>query len=114
MMRKESSSRKVPETARTRTGRPSSYRPEYASMAKQAAKLGATDAQLPRVFGVSDATIDNWKAQHPDLYGAFNVNLFSIALLLSHLTEVQSWTFRGELAVQHGSSRRILVFGGSM
>jgi hypothetical protein len=53
-------------------------------------------------------------AKGPDLYGAFDVNLFSIPLLLSHLTEVQSWTFRGEFAVRHGSSRRILVFGGSM
>jgi len=23
-------------------------------------------ADLARIFGVSDATIDNWKAQHPD------------------------------------------------
>ena len=54
------------------------------------------------------------KPSNSDLYGAFDVNLFSIPLLLSHLTEVQSWTFRGEFAVRHGSSRRILVFGGSM
>ncbi len=58
-------------------------------------------------------------AKDPDLYGAFDVNLFSISysfshLIYSHLTEVRFWTFRGELAVRHGSSRRILVFGGSM
>jgi hypothetical protein len=39
-------------------------------MAKQIAKLGATDADLARIFGVSDATIDNWKAQHPDFLGS--------------------------------------------
>ena len=54
------------------------------------------------------------KPSNSDLYGPFDINLFSIPLLLSRLTEVQSWTFRGEFAVRHGSSRRILVFGGSM
>ena len=39
-------------------------------MAKDAARLGATHADLARIFGVSDATIDNWKAQHPDFLGA--------------------------------------------
>ena len=39
-------------------------------MAKHAAKLGATDADLAKIFGVSDATIDNWKAQHPDFLGS--------------------------------------------
>jgi hypothetical protein len=41
------------------TGRPSSYRPEFARMAKEIARLGATDADLARIFDVSDATIDN-------------------------------------------------------
>jgi transposase-like protein len=72
MMLKKSTSHKVPppEVARARLGRPSSYKPEYVNMAKQAAKLGATDADLARIFGVSDATIDNWKAQHPDFLGS--------------------------------------------
>ena len=38
-------------------------------MAKHAARLGATDADLARIFGVS-ATIDNWKAQHPEFLGS--------------------------------------------
>jgi hypothetical protein len=29
-----------------------------------------TDADLARIFGVSDATIDNWKARHPDFLGS--------------------------------------------
>jgi hypothetical protein len=60
----------LPEAAKGRAGRPSSYKPEYVNMAKQAANLGATDADLARIFGVSDATIDNWKAQHPDFLGS--------------------------------------------
>ena len=39
-------------------------------MAKHAARLGATDTDLAKIFGVSDATIDNWKAQHPDFLGS--------------------------------------------
>jgi hypothetical protein len=39
-------------------------------MAKHVARLGATDADLAKIFGVSDATIDNWKAQHPDFLGS--------------------------------------------
>jgi hypothetical protein len=70
MMREKSPSRKAPETSRARTGRPSSYKPEYAKMVKHVAKLGATDTDLAKIFGVSDATIDNWKAQHPDFLGS--------------------------------------------
>jgi hypothetical protein len=72
MMLKRSTSQKAPfpRVARARVGRPSSYKPEYAKMAKHVAKLGATDADLARIFGVSDATIDNWKAQHPDFLGS--------------------------------------------
>ena len=51
----------VPEVARARVGRPSSYKPEYAKMAFHLCKLGATDADLADAFGVSVVTIDNWK-----------------------------------------------------
>jgi hypothetical protein len=72
MMPKKSLRQKVPlpEAARGRAGRPSGYKPEYVNMAKQAAKLGATDADLARIFGVSDATIDNWKARHSGFLGS--------------------------------------------
>ena len=66
MMPKKSLRQKVPLPDRGRAGRPSGYKPEYVNMAKQAAKLGATDADLAKIFGVSNATIDDWKAQHPD------------------------------------------------
>lgn len=53
-----------------KTGRPSAYRPEYAKQAYHLALLGATDADLARAFSVSHATIDNWKAKHPDFLGS--------------------------------------------
>jgi hypothetical protein len=40
------------EVTKAKMGRPSRYRPEYAKMAKHVAKLGATDADLARIFGV--------------------------------------------------------------
>ena len=39
-------------TTKAKMGRPSSYRLEFAKMAKYMAKLGATDADLARIFGV--------------------------------------------------------------
>ena len=43
------------------------------------------------------------KPSNSDLYGAFDVNLFSISysfshLIYSHLTEVRFWTFGGIIA----------------
>ena len=49
----------TPEVARAHGGRPSSYKPEYAKMARHLCKLGATDADLAEAFGVSVVTIDN-------------------------------------------------------
>jgi hypothetical protein len=49
-----------------RTGRPSSYKPEYAEQATKLCKLGATDVELADFFGVSINTIGSWKTQFPD------------------------------------------------
>lgn len=46
-------------------GRPSSYKPEFASQAEKLCKLGATDRQLADFFGVSEQTINAWKIAHP-------------------------------------------------
>jgi hypothetical protein len=70
MMLKKSQKVPLAEVARARVGRPPSYKPEYVKMAKHVAKLGATDADLAKIFGVSDATVDNWKTQHPDFLGS--------------------------------------------
>jgi len=46
-------------------GRPSTYRPEYARMAKAHCVLGATDVDLANLFGVSTWTIAAWSHQFP-------------------------------------------------
>jgi transposase-like protein len=68
MMLEKSPRWKAPEGARARTGR--RYKREHVNMAKHAARLGATDADLAKIFGVSNSTIDNWKAQHLEFLGS--------------------------------------------
>jgi len=47
-------------------GRPSSYRKEYAAQAVKLCRLGATDKELADFFGVSVATLNTWKKEHPE------------------------------------------------
>lgn len=46
-------------------GRPTDYRPEYDEIAYKLCLLGATDAGMGEVFGVSEQTINAWKQKHP-------------------------------------------------
>jgi hypothetical protein len=47
-------------------GRPTAYREEYAAQAFKICLLGATDAELADFFEVSEATVNNWKNDHPE------------------------------------------------
>lgn len=51
-----------------KTGRPSSYKKEYAKQVEKLAKLGATDQDIADFFEVSRQTIENWKAQHEEFF----------------------------------------------
>lgn len=53
-----------------RTGRPSSYKPEYAKQAEKLCILGATDIEVADFFGISVATVSNWKNEHEDFLEA--------------------------------------------
>ena len=55
-----------------KVGRPSSYKPEYAERAHDLCLLGATDDDLARSFGVSDRTINTWKADFPEFLLSLN------------------------------------------
>lgn len=46
-------------------GRPSKYKEEFAEQARKLCLLGATDADMARFFEVSEATLNNWKHEHP-------------------------------------------------
>ncbi len=54
---------KAAETKRS-AGRPTAYKPEYAEQVVHLCKLGATDEELARFFGVTVRTLYRWKAQH--------------------------------------------------
>lgn len=51
---------------KSKGGRPTKYRPEYAEQAEKLAKLGATDFQVADFFGAHLATIHRWAARHDD------------------------------------------------
>lgn len=51
-------------------GRPSSFKSEYADLARKFCLLGATNDDLARVFEVAGSTIDKWIAEIPEFSGA--------------------------------------------
>lgn len=51
-------------------GRPTLFRPEYVKQGYELALLGLTDVEMARVWGVSEATIYNWKEDHFDFLEA--------------------------------------------
>lgn len=51
---------------KTKMGRPTRYRPEYAEQAKKLCFMGYTDVQLSNFFGVAESTIYKWKLDHKD------------------------------------------------
>jgi hypothetical protein len=53
-----------------KSGRPSSYKKEYAKQAQKLCALGATDMEVADFFQVSVATISNWKNGHKDFLEA--------------------------------------------
>ena len=51
-------------------GRPPAYEESFCVQAEKYCMLGATNAQLAELFGVSDTTIDNWLAKYSEFLGA--------------------------------------------
>lgn len=49
-----------------KAGRPSSYKPTYAEIARQLCENGATDYELGVAFGVTTRTIYRWKHEHEE------------------------------------------------
>lgn len=46
-------------------GRPTDYREEFNEVVEKVCRLGATDKEIAEFLDVSEATINNWKIQHP-------------------------------------------------
>src|SRR5690242_8613814 len=47
-------------------GRPTAFRPEFVEQARTLCQAGLTDLEMADFFGVSPATITNWKHQNSD------------------------------------------------
>ena len=54
-------------------GRPTKYKPEFAKVAAQMCKLGATDADLAAAFDVTTVTIWNWQSRHLQFFNALKI-----------------------------------------
>src|SRR5713101_9122363 len=50
----------------TRTGRPTIYRPELATLARKLALLGATDQEMADALGIDQGTLDRWEMRHKE------------------------------------------------
>lgn len=53
-----------------KTGRPSKFKPEYVDLARKFCLLGATGADLARMFEVGTTAIDVWIKEKPDFAAA--------------------------------------------
>jgi hypothetical protein len=53
-------------------GRPTKYTDEHAKTAFKLCLLGHTDAELADFFEVDEATINRWKAKHPEFCESLN------------------------------------------
>jgi hypothetical protein len=62
-----------PRVYRQPMGRPPTYKPEYAAIAKAMCKLGATDYELAQEFEVTTSTIWRWSVAHDDFCSALKV-----------------------------------------
>lgn len=53
-----------------KVGRPSSYKPEFATLATKLCLLGATDKEMAQAFEVSEQTLNAWKQEFPEFLEA--------------------------------------------
>lgn len=52
------------------SGRPTDYKPEFAELARNYCLLGATEAELGPLLGVTDRSVRNWKKKFPEFAAA--------------------------------------------
>lgn len=49
-------------------GRPTLFKESYVDQVYRLALLGLTDAEMAKIFGVTEQTLNNWKPEHPDFF----------------------------------------------
>lgn len=58
--------KRKPAGSKKPAGRPSAFREGYCEQARKLCLLGATDVEMASFFGVSEKTLNTWKAVHPE------------------------------------------------
>lgn len=56
---------------KSRAGRPTKYKPEYARIARMLVKGGNTIPEIAEAFGISERTVWLWRSVHPEFMQAF-------------------------------------------
>jgi len=70
------------ETERRPVGRPSKYDPVYCQKVIEAGEQGLSLTAFAGMIGVCKATIDTWRAEHPEFLGACKVHQAARTLFL--------------------------------
>lgn len=100
--KRKSAEPKTPPSS-AKLGRPSSYKPEYATEARKLCELGATDIDLADFFEVSDRTIYRWAAEFPDFCQALKAgkDVADERVERSLYHKAVGYTFDSEKVFQH-------------
>lgn len=94
---------------KSKVGRPSDYRPEYAKQAHKLCLLGATDMELADFFECGIPTLYRWRAENPAFQNAIKLgkddiddrverSLYQRAVGYSH-PDVHISNFQGEVTI---------------
>ena len=90
-----------------RMGRPTKYKKEFVKTAYNYCLLGARDKDLCRFFGVSEQTLNNWKADHPDFFEAIKAGK-----LYADMNVVRSFYRRAVGGYEYTETTYVTVEGG--
>lgn len=64
----EEAKAKIRENTKDNAGRPTLYKREYDEQVYKLCLLGATDSEIASFFNVTEATLNNWKAEHDSFF----------------------------------------------
>ena len=110
--RKSQKGNKAPAKAKAKPvmGRPTLYKPEYAEQVFKFCLLGATDEEISDFFGVSVATINNWKREYPDFLASIQRGKLQADAEIAHSLYNRAKGFEVEIEkeVGKGDDKRIV------
>lgn len=93
------------ETAKSKGGRPSDYRPEHCARAIEMGRKGKSRAQIAAGFDVARQTIANWEASHPE---------FLDAMARAHDLALAWWEDQGATGIWAGKQFNAAAYGLQM